>query len=134
MSEPPAARPADSRSRLAIRGEAVRISGAALTRMAGKPAEDDCLGSSVDNVFDPVDGAFVPVDGVFDELLLTLADSLAAAMVLEVNGVAVDPVESVFGSARLVVAVLFEGLHSKINWLADSIANRSAQPTNRRHF
>ncbi len=111
MSEPPAARPADSRSRLAIRGEAVRISGAALTRMAGTPAEDDCLGSSVDNVFDPVDGAFVPVDGVFEELLLTLA----AAMVLEVDGVAVDPVESVFGSTGLVVAVLFEGLHNKKN-------------------
>jgi hypothetical protein len=109
MSEPPAARPADSRSRLAIRGEAVRISGAALTRMAGTPLEDGCFGSSVNNVFDPVDGAFVPVDGVFDELLLTLAP----AMVLEVNGVAVDPEESVFGSARLLVAVLLEGLNSK---------------------
>jgi hypothetical protein len=106
MSEPPAAaRPADSRSRLAIRGDAVRISGAALTRMAGTPAEDGCLDSTVD-VFDSVDGAFVP----FDELLLTLADSLAAAMVLEVNGVAV---ESVFGSAGLVLAVLFVGLLKK---------------------
>ncbi len=105
-SEPPAARPADSRSRLAIRGEAVRISGAALTRMAGTPAEDGCLDPSVDDVFDSVDGAFVP----FDALLLTLTDSLAAAMVLEVNGVAV---ESVFGSAGLVLAVLFVGLHDK---------------------
>jgi hypothetical protein len=35
--------------------------------------------------------------------------------VLEVNGVAVDPVESVLGSARLVLAVLFEGLHNKQN-------------------
>jgi hypothetical protein len=112
MSEPPAARPADSRSRLAIRGDAVRISGAALTRMAGTPAEDGCL-DSVDDVFDSVDGAFVP----FDELLLTLADSLAAAMMLEVNGVAVDPVESVFGSAGLVAAVLFVGLHKKMTML-----------------
>jgi hypothetical protein len=109
MSEPPAARPADSRSRLAIRGDAVRISGAALTSIAGTPAEDGCF-DSVDDVFDHVDEALVPVDGVFDELLLTLADSLAAAMVLEVNGVAV---ESVFGSVRLVLAVLFVGLHNK---------------------
>jgi hypothetical protein len=124
MSEPAAARPADSRSRLAIRGDAVRISGAALTRMAGTPAEDGCLDPSVDDVFDSVDGAFVPDDGVFDELLLTLA----AAMVFEVNGVAVDPVESVFGSAGLVVAVLFDGLHNKKNWLYDDTANLSRHP------